>query len=61
MTVKYKKVIDPMTDEVSCVRRWDDANDKVPTLLIPLDKNNTDYQEWQEWDAIDGNTTQDAD
>ena len=30
MTIKYKKVKDPMTDEVSCVRRWDDADDTVP-------------------------------
>ena len=61
MTVKYKKVKDPFTDEVSCLRRWDDADATVPTLLIPLAADNTDYIEWQEWDAIDGNTTEDAD
>ena len=60
MTVKYKKVKDPFTDEVSCVRRWDDANDKVPTLLIPLDEHNVDYKLWKEWEDA-GGTTEDAD
>jgi len=60
MTIKYKKVKDPMTDEVSCVRRWDDADATVPTLLIPLDEHNTDYKFWKEWEDA-GGTTEDAD
>jgi len=60
MTIKYKKVKDPSTDEVSCVRCWDDADATVPTLLIPLDENNTDYINWKEWESA-GGTTEDAD
>ena len=59
MTLRYKKVKDPVTDTVQCIKRWDDAqSEPVRVMLIPLDENNTDYQEW---DAIDGNTTEDAD
>jgi len=62
MTIKYKKVKDPVTDTVQCIRNWDDAQSEPITVkLIPLDENNVDYQEWQKWDAIVGNTTLDAD
>jgi len=62
MTLRYKKVKDPVTDTVQCIKKWDDAqSEPIKVSLIPLDENNTDYQEWQEWDAIDGNTTEDAD
>ena len=62
MTLRYKKVKDPVTDTVQCIKRWDDAqSEPKKVMLIPLDENNTDYQEWQEWDAIDGNPTEDAD
>ena len=62
MTLRYKKVKDAVTDTVQCIKKWDDAqSEPMKVSLIPLDENNTDYQEWQEWDAIDGNTTEDAD
>ena len=60
MAIKYKKVNDP--DGVfTCLRCWDDADATVATLLIQLDEANTDYANWKAWDAIDGNTTLDAD
>ena len=62
MTVRHKKVKDPVTDTVQCIKNWDDAQSEPITVkLIPLDENNVDYQDWQAWDAIDGNTTEDAD
>ena len=60
MAIRYKKVNDS-EGVYTCLRCWDDANANVPTLLIPLDEHNTDYIHWKEWDAIDGNTTEDAD
>lgn len=62
MTLRYKKVKDPVTDTVQCIKKWDDAqSEPIKVSLIPLDENNADYQDWQTWDAIDGNTTEDAD
>ena len=29
-------------------------------LVLSLDENNVDYQDWQTWDRIDGNTTEDV-
>ena len=38
MTVRYKKVKDPVTDTVQCIRNWDDAQSEPITVkLIPLD------------------------
>lgn len=60
MAIKYKKVA--LDGKVTCIKKWDDAqSDPKDIMLIPIAADNTDYQEWQVWDAIDGNTTLDAD
>jgi len=60
MAIRYKKVA--LDGTVTCIKKWDDAqSDPKDILLIPIAADNTDYQEWQVWDAIDGNTTEDAD
>ena len=60
MAIKYKKVA--LDGTVTCIKKWDDAQSEPRQVsLIPIATDNTDYQERQEWDAIDGNTTEDAD
>ena len=57
MTYTYKKVIDFFTKKESTneiLRKEDNA-------VIPVDQANTDYQEYLEWEAIDGNDIEDAD
>ena len=51
MTYTYKKLIDFFTKKESTneiLRKEDNA-------VIPIDEANTDYQEYLEWEAIDGN------
>ena len=51
MTYTYKKLIDPFTKKESTneiLRKEDNA-------VIPIDEANTDYQQYLEWEAIDGN------
>ena len=57
MTYTYKKLIDPFTKKESTneiLRKEDNA-------VIPIDEANTDYQEYLEWEAIDGNDIEAAD
>ena len=57
MTYTYKKIIDPLTKKESTntiLRKEDNA-------VIPIDEANTDYQEYLEWEAIDGNDIEAAD
>ena len=58
MTIKYKKV--ELDEVVVCIKRYDDAVSGGPSVLIPLDENNTDHIAWKELEAA-GNTTEDAD
>ena len=57
MTYTYKKLIDPFTKKESTneiLRKEDNA-------VIPIDQANTDYQQYLEWEAIDGNDIEAAD
>ncbi len=57
MTYTYKKLIDFFTKKESTneiLRKEDNA-------VIPIDEANTDYQEYLEWEAIDGNDIEAAD
>tara|TARA_R100000773_G_C4191185_1_gene97049 strand:+ start:741 stop:905 length:165 start_codon:yes stop_codon:yes gene_type:complete len=54
--MSYKKLKDPKTGEESKIilRTTDNA-------FIPKSEANSDYQEYLEWEAIDGNDIQEAD
>ena len=57
MTYTYKKLIDSFTKKESTneiLRKEDNA-------VIPIDEANTDYQQYLEWEAIDGNDIEAAD
>jgi len=68
MAILYKKVKYPPEIESGAVRAdyickviTDDSDNVVSDSWIPTDANNADYIEYQEWEAIDGNTIADAD
>ena len=57
MTYTYKKLIDFFTKKESTneiLRKEDNA-------VIPIDEANTDYQQYLEWEANDGNDIEAAD
>jgi hypothetical protein len=54
MAQAYKLVNDPLTGEVSCVRRAEDG------AFVPAHDDNTDYQAYLAWVA-EGNTPDPAD
>jgi hypothetical protein len=56
MEITYKKVND-WEGNLASITKKEDGNF---VISIPLDNNNTDYQEYLEWVA-DGNTPEDAD
>ena len=68
MAVVYKKVKYPpeinsgavRTDYI-CKQITDDSNNVLQDFWIPTSTANRDYLEYQEWEAIDGNTIQEAD
>ena len=68
MPVVYKKVKWPpeinsgavRTDYI-CKQITDDSNNVLQDFWIPTSTANRDYLEYQEWEAIDGNTIADAD
>ena len=49
----YKQVKNSMTGEISTQSIEKKINEKI--WYIPCDPDNTDYQEYLEWVAIDGN------
>ncbi len=57
MSFTYKKLKNPLTNEVST----DSILRKENNAYIPFDPANTDYQEYLEWKAIDGNEPEAAD
>jgi len=59
-TIKYSK--DTMTDKNSCVMITYPADENGIKLLksVPLNEDNTDYQDILQWVA-DGNTIEEAD
>ena len=68
MPITYKKLKYPPEIESGAVRTdyinkiiTDDSDDVVQQSWIPTDTNNADYIDYQEWEAIDGNTIADAD
>ena len=57
MSFSYKQLIHPITNKI-------DTNTilrKEDNTYIPCDEANTDYQEYLEWKAIDGNEPEAAD
>ena len=53
----YKLYKSPMTGQVTSVMKQNGNH----RLSIPFDEANTDYQEYLEWKAIDGNEPEAAD
>ena len=59
MTVTYKKFKDPYGKVVTvAINKFVDG---VHVMCIPTNPLNRDYAEFLEWEAIDGNTLQEAD
>ena len=68
MAIIYKKLKYPPEIESGAVRTdyinkiiTDDSDNVVQQSWIPTDTSNSDYIEYQEWEAIDGNNIADAD
>jgi|TARA_E500000318_G_scaffold11683_1_gene10564 hypothetical protein len=68
MAIIYKKLKYPPEIESGAVRTdyinkivTDDSDNVVEQSWIPTNTSNRDYIEYQEWEAIDGNTIADAD
>ena len=53
----YKLYNDPFTNELGSIKR---TNDDVSISFIPLDTDNTDYQEYLKW-VEEGNTAEEDD
>ncbi len=59
MTITYKKFKDPYGNVVTdAINKY---IDNVHVLCLPIDTKNIDYQEYLLWEAIDGNTVEEAD
>ena len=59
-TVKYKK--DIIIDEVTSISVTYPAIDGVAQhFTVPINQENTDYQNILEWEKIDGNVIEEAD
>ena len=68
MAIIYKKVKYPPEIESGAVRTdyickivTDDSGNVISDSWIPTNTSNSDYVAYQEWEAIDGNTIQEAD
>ena len=57
----YKLVKDDMTGEVNTVKTQTGTTKPYTLITIPFDEANTQYQEYLEWKAIDGNEPEAAD
>ena len=58
MTYTYKKCPEFRGVETSIIRKEDGVRKEA---CIPIDPENTDYQEYLEWLKIDGNVPEEAD
>ena len=60
-TIKKQK--DPHTESVNVINVTYPANDDgmVRVLSVPMNPDNSDYQDILEWEKIDGNTIEEAD
>jgi len=56
--VKYKLVNDPITNELSYIKKI--FEDVTQNIYISIDESNSDYTEYQRW-VSDGNTAEAAD
>jgi AAA+ ATPase superfamily predicted ATPase len=56
--VKYKLVNDPITNELSYIKKI--FEDVTQNIYISIDESNSDYIEYQRW-VSDGNTAEAAD
>ena len=68
MAIIYKKVKYPPEIESGAVRTdyickvvTDDSDNVITDSWIPTESSNSDYQEYLEWEAKDGNTIAEAD
>jgi len=59
-TLKYQQFINGTNDSV-IVTYPADSDGKSKTMCVPMNNDNTDYQDILEWAAIDGNTIEEAD
>ena len=66
--MEYKKLNYPPEIESGAVRTdfickiiTDDSDNVISDSWIPVNTDNADYREYQEWEAIDGNTIAEAD
>jgi len=58
MTIKYKKINDPLTGNHNAVNKIQDEIAEI--IYIPFAPDNTDYQEFLRW-CEQGNTPEPAD
>jgi hypothetical protein len=58
MTIKYKKINDPLTGNHNAVNKIQDGIAEI--IYIPFDPANTDYQAYLKW-VSEGNTPEQAD
>ena len=56
--MNYKLIKDSITNEISTIKL---SNSDGTNSFIPFDEENTDYQEYLAWKAIDGNEPEAAD
>ena len=59
-TLKYQQFINGTNDSV-IVTYPPDSDGKSKTMCVPMNNDNTDYQDILEWAAIDGNNIEEAD
>jgi len=58
-TIKYKNSVDGISN--ACIKvTYPTVNGLIKSLSVPIDNDNTDYQEILQWVA-DGNTIEEAD
>ena len=52
----YKFVKDSISGDISCIKKQTGDSEPYQVIIIPLDENNTDYQEYLEWVSAGGVT-----